>query len=401
MPHNLLFLIYNFVYIAPVVYVYFFGFSVGGADKAIKLSTNTISDMLFFYSVAVASFYLGSFLSSFLIKLKIKKSVFCCDIFKYKTTKFQSFVFLFFCLVFIIFKVLLYREGVYSYYAFDSGAMTSKIWTVSMGLSELMIIFFIFFLLTENKYKALLSFLLISINLLHGTRIFTLICCLVIFFYYVFHKKKIYGVKLFFFGIISFFIVLIIFYGIFLYRIGSLNTISNFSLELIVSPIVYESIFNQISFVRMLDFIDLGVVDFSPHMLLIDTLIFVTPNVFGDSKIDLMYVNKFGELSPLGGLSGYASSIIYFSNYYFVWYFLLGAILGLLFKASRTGHFHLLSKTMYVYVVCDTLFRLHRDPYFMAGKMLINNFIILILFLLAPYITKKLLIGNVIDDCKC
>lgn len=63
-----------------------------------------------------------------------------------------------------------------------------------------------------------------------------------------------------------------------------------------------ESIFNQISFVRMLDFIDLGVVDFSPHMLLIDTLIFVTPNVFGDSKIDLMYVNKFGELSPLGGL---------------------------------------------------------------------------------------------------
>ena len=105
MPHNLLFLIYNFVYIAPVVYVYFFGFSAGGADQAIKLSTDTTGDMLFFYSIAVVSFYLGSFFVSSFVKVKNETSIFCVDSLKYKITKSQGFVFFLLCSLFVFVKL--------------------------------------------------------------------------------------------------------------------------------------------------------------------------------------------------------------------------------------------------------------------------------------------------------
>lgn len=401
MPHNLFFLIYNSIYMVPVLYVYFFGFSSGGVEQAINLSVNVIRDMLFYYLVVFVSFYLGSFIPSLLIKGKIKGSILGCDVFVYKTSKLQDLVFLLLCVFFVLFKILIYKEGVYSSYAFDSGAMASKTWTVSMGLSELLIVFFVLFLLTGNKVKAFFSFLLISVNLLHGTRIFTLICLLVLFFYYVFHKRKLYGVKLFLYGIVSFFAVLVFFYVVFLYRSGFSNSESPTSLDAILSPIVYEAIFNQISFVKMLAFLDAGMVSFSPCMMVIDTLTFTIPNVLANAKSDLMYITKFGELSPLGGLSGYASAIIYFSDYYFVWYFFLGLFLSALLMFARTGRFFLLSKVIYVYFVCDTFFRLHRDPYFIAGKMLINNIMLLVLFFLIPFLVKSFFLKRGVHDCKC
>ncbi|MER1913095.1 hypothetical protein [Citrobacter portucalensis] len=46
-------------------------------------------------------------------------------------------VFIMTLLALVISKILIYPEGVYSAYAFDSGAMESRVWNVSMGLSEL------------------------------------------------------------------------------------------------------------------------------------------------------------------------------------------------------------------------------------------------------------------------
>ena len=93
-----------------------------------------------------------------------------------------------------------------------------------------------------------------------------------------------------------------------------------------------------------------------------------------DDKVSFRHEVPFGELSPLGGLSGYASAIIYFSWYAPVWYFLLGSLCSILLRFSRGIRFVIISKMLYVYFVCDTLFRFHRDPYYIAAKMLVNNF---------------------------
>jgi len=42
-------IIYNLVYILPVLYVYFFGFSEGGAGQAIQLNDSMIEQMMIYY----------------------------------------------------------------------------------------------------------------------------------------------------------------------------------------------------------------------------------------------------------------------------------------------------------------------------------------------------------------
>ncbi|EAX2717747.1 TPA: O-antigen polymerase, partial [Salmonella enterica subsp. enterica serovar Schwarzengrund] len=166
-----------------------------------------------------------------------------------------------------------------------------------------------------------------------------------------------------------------------IFIIRSNVSIDNINIDLILSPIVYESLFNQISFMRMLDWLHQGAVPFAPQMLFSDSAIFTLPTFLFDEKSSLMYINKFGELSPLGGLSGYASAVIYFSYYYFLWYFILGITSSLLLRFTSSVNFVILSRVIYIYFVCDSLFRFNRDPWFIAIKMFVNN-IVFILFVL-------------------
>lgn len=158
-------------------------------------------------------------------------------------------------------------------------------------------------------------------------------------------------------------------------------SIDNINIDLILSPIVYESLFNQISFMRMLDWLHQGAVPFAPQMLFSDSAIFTLPTFVFDEKSSLMYINKFGELSLLGGLSGYASAVIYFSDYYFLWYFILGITSSLLLRFTSSVNFVILSRIIYIYFVCDSLFRFNHDPWFIVIKMFVNN-IVFILFVL-------------------
>ncbi len=100
------------------------------------------------------------------------------------------------------------------------------------------------------------------------------------------------------------------FLAIFIYL--SNVSITNINLDLIISPIVYESLFNQISFIRMLGWLHSWHVPFASEMLFSDSAIFTLPLFLFDDKLSLMYINNYVELSPLEGLSGYASAIIYF-----------------------------------------------------------------------------------------
>ncbi|RJP88856.1 O-antigen polymerase, partial [Salmonella enterica subsp. enterica serovar Schwarzengrund] len=267
LPHTFMFLIFNIVYMLPVAYVHFFGFSLGGVEEIFNGDPSMLADMMVFY-VAVLFFYLaGSALLGFGIKNKNIQWIIAFDL--------PVIVKILFSLVLfsiVLSKVLLYPEGVYSSYAFDSGAMASRVWNISMGLSELGIIIFTFCLVTKNIKFAVVTFLIVSLNLLHGTRIFTLILLLMIIFYIIFINKRISKLKLFIILSIFFSAIVISFLIIFIIR--SNVSIDNINIDLILSPIVYESLFNQISFMRMLDWLHQGAVPFAPQMLFSDSAIF-------------------------------------------------------------------------------------------------------------------------------
>lgn len=368
LPHELFFIIYNIVYIAPVIYLYLFGFDKGGVSNAFPLSAEILNEMMFFYVVMFFSFFCGSRFFSFGLIIQKDKPVINEVVYKSKAITFLSYL-VFFSL--IITKLLLIKEGVYDSYAFDSGAMSSKVWTVSMGVTELLISLYILFLFSGQPKTAFICFLGIALNLFHGTRIFTLISIFIYGFYRIYYKKDLSGVKLLIYLLLFVVLVIFVFLIVFMYRSDVAIDFSTLDFDLFISPLVYESIFNQISFLKMIAYQAHGIVPFAPHMLFVDSMIFTLPNIF-DASGDI-YVYKFGELSPLGGLSGYASAIIYFSEYYFIWYFILGGCLSLFLRLARkTGH-NVFYRFLYVYFLCDSLFRLHRDPYFIVMKMLINN----------------------------
>lgn len=377
-PHTVLFLFFNIIYILPVAYVHLFGFSQGGVEDIFNNDPTVLSSMMFFYAVAVFFYLSGSALLGFKFPVRnIQWQV------TFKLPFLVKSIFIIVLLALVVSKILLYPEGVYSSYAFDSGAMDSRVWNISMGLSELGVVIFAFCLVTKNNKFALFTFIIVSLNLLHGTRIFTLIIFLMLVFYIIFINKKIHKLKLFAFLILFFFIVLFSFLAIFIIR--SNVSIANINLDFIISPIVYESLFNQISFIRMLGWLHSGLVPFTPEMLFYDSAVFTLPSFLIDDKSSLMYINNFGELSPLGGLSGYASAIIYFSNFYFLWYFLLGLTSSLLLRSVSNNNFIILTRVSYIYFACDSLFRFNRDPWFIVIKMFTNNiiFLLIVLFIMA------------------
>ena len=383
-PHEVFFLLFNAVYILPVIYVYFFGFSEGGVGSVFSLTPSLLEQMLFFYLFMSVSFFMGSRVFGFGVRLGKDDGVF--SKLSYSSVS-LNVIFVIVVFVHVLFKYLLMHEGVYDSYAYDSGAMNSKTWTISMGLSELVIALFILFLFTGCKKRAFICFLAIGLNLLHGSRIFTLISIFVYCIYFVYYMRLLSGYKLILYAVTLIVVVLVSFFVVFLYRSGIQLDFDSISFEMLISPVVYESLFNQFSFLTMLDKLNRQQVPFSAHMYILDALKFMIPGFF-DAREDI-YVSSFGNLSPLGGLSGYASAIIYFSNYYFVWYFIVGSVLSLLLRAARSASHRLLSRFLYVYIVCDTFFRLHRDPFYISMKMLVNNFLFVVFIIVLSYFLRS------------
>ncbi|EBD2300079.1 O-antigen polymerase, partial [Salmonella enterica] len=61
--------------------------------------------------------------------------------------------------------------------------------------------------------------------------------------------------------------------------------------------------------------------------------------------------------------------------------FILGITSSLLLRFTSSVNFVILSRVIYIYFVCDSLFRFNRDPWFIVIKMFVNN-IVFILFVL-------------------
>jgi hypothetical protein len=169
----------------------------------------------------------------------------------------------------------------------------------------------------------------------------------------------------------------------------------SFSLEKIISPIIYESVFSQISLLRTLEY-DLIDKEIEVFRLFTDTLIFVTPRFIIPEKDSLMLLNELHRkgyvLCPLGGWNGYSAAIVYLGYLFPFFYFLLGMFTAFLSRISVYSRYF---EIIYIYFVADILWRFTRDGLIIPSKIMLNNFIMLALLcilsnMFKPIFRKKL-----------
>lgn len=351
-----------------------------------EISPAIMQAMVLFYSCAIISFLSGCGLAYLGWEaIKTKKSIFIQPATttpvwnnrNYALSGWKKIIILSVCFALFFAKALLINEGVYNSYAFDSGGMDSKLWRVSMGLSEMAIAFFAFSLVAKHWRLAGLLLLCISINLLHGTRIYFMIAVFMIMYERIYLSRAITFRRAMFLSLIVGCVLLFAFLAVFFHRSGVTYSLRDLDFETIISPIIYESIFNQISFVRMLKIHIYSALDPDVPRLFYDIFVFRMPKFMTDGVI--LHTSEFGELSPLGGMSGFATALIYFGQLYPLVYFFMGFSLYSLWKMSELSS-SIIIKTIFVYILCSTFFRSFRDPWVVPAKMLFDNLLALAVF---------------------
>ena len=370
-PHVLFFLVYNALYFIPLMVAYVVGYEEGGVGDVLLLRSSTLRQIWWIYLAGISAFLAGSFLPSFLswcIKGKspaIPKSRWL------KIGVAEKTAMLILCVVFLASKVSLIPLGVYHAYAFDTDSMTGGLWSFSMFCSEAMVLAGIVVLFSKER-RRLLGFLAIStlngINLLHGTRIFFMSTVMVLVLYgYVRGKLTLRRIVLY--GPVLFAFVLLIAYAIFLSRsAAAVNGATSFAA--IVSPVVYESVFSQMSLIGILDSARLWATFGQPLHFVSDLIVFAMPRFLLPDKDSALYIARFSNLSPLGAFSGYAQGLIYFGVLFPVFYFVMGYVGSYLHKKSGRSPWWF---GLYIFFTADFLLHIMRDGYLIPLKMLINT----------------------------
>jgi hypothetical protein len=369
-PHSGLFLFFNVAYFLPLLGVLLFNYSEGGTTTAADLDHATAYRIAGIYLAGTCAFLLGSRL----------------DLSRVWATSFRDhrvlrlfridFAFRTICsavvVALLLSKILLIRQGVYSEYAFDTDSMTGGVWSFSMFCAESILFLSIAVLFSRARRNILWFFALTAvngINLLHGTRIFTMIAG-VVFCFYLYVRGK-FNLRL---AILAAALALALAYVVFITRSGPAAGDDALSAARVISPLMYEGVFSQISLIQAVHNSYLWMHIGSPLNFFTDILYFVTPRLFLPQKETLLYADRFADLSPLGAFSGYAQGLIYFGVCFPIFYFVLGALAAWLFRKARSSSFW---SVIYVYFACDFMFRVMRDGYIIPVKMLINSLMIL------------------------
>jgi hypothetical protein len=270
--------------------------------------------------------------------------------------------------VLILTKWILVPTGVYSEYAFDTESMTGGLWSFSMFCSEsilLLSVVVLFSTVQRNIGWFLLLTTINGVNLLHGTRIFFMVAGIA-FCFYMYLRGRL-TLRL---GMLGVGFALAVGYMVFLFRSKlELGDQTSSWLLRVISPVMFESIFSQLSLIEAIRHPGLWGVWGSVHNFFLDASYFVTPRVFLPGKDQLMFINRFSDLSPLGAFSGYAQGLIYFGYVFPFFYLVLGVLAGWLLRRAKGSE---LWSVVYVYFVCDFLFRIMRDGYIIPIKMLID-----------------------------
>lgn len=375
-PHSLVFLGLNCLYFLPVLIVFFFNYAEGGTVTLADLDATAVRRTLFTYLAGLIAFLMGSASSAKMLSAGQSQRRFrVLRRFDLRTSFWIATCSV--VLGLVISKVWLIPEGVYSEYAFDTQNMTSGMWNFSMFCSESLLLLSIVALLSTSKHNVR-WFLILSavnaLNLLHGTRVFFMIAGLTGCFYAFVRGKLNWRI-----AVVLLLIAAAVGYMVFLTRSNMVMDSEALSPAKLISPLMYESIFSQLSLFEAVRSPQLWDAFGSPHNLLLDTFYFLIPRFLLPDKDQMLYIDRFSDLSPLGAFSGYAQGLIYLGFLFPVFYFVLGWIASWLLRRAAQSP---LWSVAYLYFVCDSLFRIMRDGYIIPIKMMINGLAILGLVLL-------------------
>jgi len=381
MTHVIAFPVYNLFYLLPLISAFVFGYYEGGIGFLQMYPPTILLHICYIYASGIIAFLLGTLLIR-LISINSPKPAHIRQAQDIAPDFFLKLCTALLSLLYLGTKLYLIPDGVYSSYAFDTGKMASPIWTLSMFLSEAIVAISIVFLTSSGKNDRLWYYFLNSIlliNLLHGTRIFFIITIL-IYFCWMFHSGKLkLNIRIVLRLLALFLFIALFFYLLFMYRSNVQFSRESFSLEKIISPIIYESVFSQISLLRTLEY-DLIDKEIEAFRLYTDTLIFITPRFIIPEKDSLMLLSELAKkgyvLSPLGACNGYAAAIVYLGYLFPFLYFLLGMFTAFLCRISVYSRYF---EIIYIYFVADILFRFVRDGLIIPSKMMFNNLIMLAL----------------------
>jgi hypothetical protein len=159
----------------------------------------------------------------------------------------------------------------------------------------------------------------------------------------------------------------------------------SFALLHVISPLMYESVFSQLSLMDLVKRPDLWSATGHIPYFFTDVTIFTVPRLFASDKEGLQFISRYTELSPLGAFSGYAQGLIYFGYFFPLFYFVLGFIAGVLQRAARQSPGALV---FYAYFISDFLFRIMRDGYSIPIKMFLNAAMLWLIYLAARFILR-------------
>jgi O-antigen polysaccharide polymerase Wzy len=385
--HSLFFIFYNLVYLLPLLSFQFIEYSEGGLDK-LNFPWAILIQAAIIYGIGITSFVIGAEFPRFFSVKKASQNALKDHTKNTLSPQFKILLILS-ILVYLATKVALRSVGVYETYSFDAGTQVGGIWSFSAFMSEILVFLTSVILVSDDKNKkkmVLLMYLLVAINILHGTRIFTLALTLMILIYFLL-RKRVKILEFIFYSIPLSTVGLVSFYLVFLYRSRvNLNTEDYFTISKIFGPIVYESVFTQMSLVYLL--ID----DNWPRegalpSFFIDLFTFTLPRFFSPDKDSASIITSaYKELSPFGGFSGYASGLIYFGVFFFIFYFTLGLFSTFIYKQSENSRVYL---AIYIYLVGDILYRITRDGYMVTFKALITAPVIILFLLFFRVLTSK------------
>jgi hypothetical protein len=374
-PHVLLFLFYNLLYFVPLFSVFVWGYSGGGAADSVAMDAATMGKVSVIYAAGIIAFLLGA-LAVKLIR-RTSPHFWCPIVLNIKLS--DKLLIAGLIGVFLVSKVALIPDGVYHSYAFSTGEMSGGMWSFSTVCSEALVLAAMMALLSSYKHNVI-AFVLLSllnaINLLHGTRIFFIIAATTGLFYarmsgYLTAKR------LTVYGPFAAGAVLVLAYFVFLWR--SRETLDGaLTIAKLVSPIVYESLFSQLSLVNLIRSPALWTITGHANFLWSDAIVSSIPRILLPDKDSLTYFNQFAQISPLGAMSGYAAGMIYFGIFFPLFYIAAGFVAAWLRYKAEEGPWWLL---MYGYFCADFLFRIMRDGYLIPLKMLLNTLEIVAIFI--------------------
>jgi len=353
--------------------VLLFNYSEGGTGKAADLDSAVLWRIAAVYSLGLVAFLVGS-------RVMRKGNVFSkgrrTDLGSLRlfipTNRFGILCALA-AAILLLSKALLIPLGVYSEYAFLTDSMTGGIWSFSMFCSEALLFLSIVVLFSTAKRNVSWFIILTAINginLLHGTRIFTMIACVAFCFFQYLRGKLSLRV-----GVALFVAALGLGYLIFLSRSHIELDDETFSISRLVSPLMYEGVFSQLSLIGTIRHPEAWSIWGSFWAFAHDVICFVTPRFLLPDKDSLLIIDEFSDLSPLGAASGYAQGLVYFGFFFPFFYLALGCFGSWLCRRASASRFW---SMIYVYFVCDFLFRIMRDGYLIPIKMIINTIVILV-----------------------